>query len=95
MHKPLIAVLLPLLLIVCGAQTLPTATEALSVRCTQMADQLAEAFAWHKLSAAGAAIGMSAADVSYKGQRFFRDGDAGWEAAMKYMDELMADPRKQ
>jgi hypothetical protein len=170
MHKPLIAVLLPLLLIVCGAQTPPTATEALSVRCAQMADQLADAFAGHKLSvAAGAAIGMSAADVarindeqrpevlgswhsskydainnrcylrihthtqrksqydyevqlvydarldnllataeiingkkrgsisdeSYKGQHSFKDGDAGWEAAITYMDELMADPRKQ
>jgi hypothetical protein len=135
-----------------------------------MADQLADAFASHKLSvAAGAAIGMSAADVarindeqmpevlgsshsskydainnrcyvriythtqrksqydyevqqvydaqldnllaraeiingkkhgsisdeSYKGQRSFKDGDAAWEAAVTYMNELMADPRKQ
>jgi hypothetical protein len=34
-------------------------------------------------------------DESYKGQRFFKDGDASWEAAVTYMNELMADPRKQ
>jgi hypothetical protein len=34
-------------------------------------------------------------DESYKGQRFFKDGDASWEAAVTHMDELMADPRKQ
>jgi len=65
MRKSVIVVLLPSLLLVCGAQTPPTATEALRIRCTQMADQMADAFAWHELSvAAGAAIGMSAADVA-------------------------------
>jgi hypothetical protein len=34
-------------------------------------------------------------DKSYKGQRFIKDGDASWEAAVTYMDELMADPIKQ
>ena len=34
-------------------------------------------------------------DESYKGQRFFKDGDADWEGAVTYMNELMADPRKQ
>jgi hypothetical protein len=33
-------------------------------------------------------------DESYKGNRWL-SGDAGWEAAVTYMDELMADPRKQ
>src|SRR5262249_42324461 len=165
-------VLLPSLLIVCGAQTPPTATEAfnLRIRCKQMADQKADALAWHELSVAdGTSIGMSAADVdrlndqtrpevlgswssskydaknnrcyvriykhtrrksqfdyevhqvydaqvdellahaeirngkkngsiwdeSYEGQRFFKDGDASWQVAVTYMDELMADPRKQ
>jgi hypothetical protein len=32
-------------------------------------------------------------DESYKGNRWL-SGDAGWDAAIKYMDELMADPRK-
>jgi len=170
MRKSLIVVLLPSLLIVCGAQTPPTATEAfnLRIRCKQMADQKADALAWHELSVAdGTSIGMSAADVarlndqtrpevlgswssskydaknnrcyvriykhtrrksqfdyevhqvydaqvdellahaeirnengsiwdeSYEGQRFFKDGDASWQAAVTYMDELMADPRKQ
>jgi hypothetical protein len=33
-------------------------------------------------------------DESYKGQRYFKDGDAAWEGAVTYMNELMADPRK-
>jgi hypothetical protein len=33
-------------------------------------------------------------DESYKGQRYFKDDDASYEAAIKYMDEIMADPRK-
>jgi hypothetical protein len=33
-------------------------------------------------------------DQSFKGERFFKDGDASYEAAVTYMDELMADPRK-
>src|SRR5262249_25277707 len=33
-------------------------------------------------------------EESYKGNRFV-SGDAGWEATVNYMDELMADPRKQ
>jgi hypothetical protein len=33
-------------------------------------------------------------DESYKGNRWVSGGDAGWDAAIKYMDELMADPRK-
>jgi hypothetical protein len=46
MRKPLIAVL-PLLLLVCGAQTPPTATEVfnLRVRCRHMADEKADALA--------------------------------------------------
>jgi hypothetical protein len=174
MHKSLIVILLPSLLIVCGAQTPPTATEAfnLRIRCKQMADQKADAGAWHDMTVAEcAAFGCSAADVarinerdrpevlgswsssrydatnnrcyiriyrhirrtqtpqpfdyevqavydaqvddllanadirngkkngniwdqSYKGERFFKDGDASYEAAVTYMDELMADPRK-
>ncbi len=44
MRKPLAVILLPSLLIVCGAQTPPTATEAfnLRIRCKQMADQKAD-----------------------------------------------------
>jgi hypothetical protein len=172
MRKSLIVILLPSLLIVCGAQTPPTATEAfnLRIRCKQMADQMADALAWHEMSVAdGASLGMSAADVarlndqtrpevlgswssskyeatnnrcyvriykhtrrksqfdyevhqvydaqvedllahaemkngkkfgmiydeSYKGARWLSSGDASWEAAITYMDELMADPRKQ
>src|SRR5262249_46082238 len=34
-------------------------------------------------------------DQSYTGQRWFKDGDANYEAAITYMDDLMADPRKQ
>jgi len=34
-------------------------------------------------------------DESYNGQRYFKDGEAAWEAVGTYMDELMADPRKQ
>jgi hypothetical protein len=34
-------------------------------------------------------------DESYKGARWLSSGDASWEAAITYMDELMADPRKQ
>jgi hypothetical protein len=34
-------------------------------------------------------------DESYKGQRLFKDDDANWEGAVTYMDEMMADPRKQ
>jgi hypothetical protein len=34
-------------------------------------------------------------DESYQGQRYFRDGEASYEAAIKYMNEMMADPRKQ
>src|SRR5262249_20292437 len=67
MRKSFIAVLLPSLLIVCGAQTPPTATEAfnLRIRCKQMADQKADALAWHDMTVAeGAFIGMSAADVA-------------------------------
>jgi hypothetical protein len=67
MRKSLIAVLLPSLLIVCGAQTPPTATEAfnLRIRCKQMADEKADALAPHEMSVAdGASIGMSAADVA-------------------------------
>jgi len=179
MGKSVIVVLpLALLLIASGqavAQTPPTATEAfnLRIRCKQMADQKAEALAWHEMTVAdGASLGMSAADVarlndqtrpevlgsassskydainnrcyvriyqhtrrqsvgrkpfelevdqvydaqvdellahaeikdgkksgtiwdqSYKGNRF-PGGDAGWEAAITYMDDLMADPRKQ
>jgi hypothetical protein len=173
MHKSLIVILLPLLGIVCGAQTPPTATEAfnLRIRCKQIADEKAEAIrAWHELSVAeGASLGMSAADVarlndetrpevvvswssskydaknnrcyvriyqhtrrksqvdyevhqvydaqvddllasavinngtgkkhgaiwdqSYRGIRPVQ-GDASWDAAIAYMDELMADPRK-
>jgi hypothetical protein len=33
-------------------------------------------------------------DQSFKGERYFKDGEASYEAAIKYMDELMADPRK-
>jgi hypothetical protein len=171
MRKSLLIILLPSLLIVCGAQTPPTATEAfnLRIRCKQMADQMADALAWNGMSVAdGASLGMSAADVarlndqtrpevlgswssskydatnnrcyvriynhtrrkskydyevhqvydaqvenllasaeikngkkngdiwdeSYTGQRYFKDGDASYEAAITYMDELMADPRK-
>jgi hypothetical protein len=171
MRKSLIVILLPSLLIVCGAQTPPTATEAfnLRIRCKQMADEKADALAWHEMSVAdGASLGMSAADVarlndqtrpevlgswrsskydatsnrcyvriynhtrskskydyevhqvydaqvddllvhaeikngkkvgmiydeSYKGDRRLL-GDAGWEAAITYMNELMADARKQ
>jgi hypothetical protein len=170
MRKSLITILLPSLLIVCGAQTPPTATEAfnLRIRCRQMADQKADALAWHEMTVAdGASLGMSAADVarindqarpeviaswvsskydaknnrcyvriyqhtrrrpqfdqelhqvydaqvddllanavirngkkhgdiwdqSYKGIRPVQ-GDASWDAALAYMDELMADPRK-
>jgi hypothetical protein len=32
-------------------------------------------------------------DQSYKGNRSLT-GDASWDAALAYMDELMADPRK-
>jgi hypothetical protein len=52
---------------VCGAKTPPTATEAfnLRIRCKQMADEKADAVAWHEMTVAkGAAIGMSAADVA-------------------------------
>ena len=179
MRKPLIVVLsVALLLIASGqavAQTPPTATEAfnLRIRCKRMADQKADALAWHVMTVDdGASLGMSAADVarlndqtrpevlgsassskydainnrcyvriyqhtrrqsvgrkpfelevdqvydaqvdellahaeikdgkksgtiwdqSYKGNRF-PGGDAGWEAAITYMDDLMADPRKQ
>jgi hypothetical protein len=170
MHKFSIVVLLPLLGIVCGAQTPPTATEEfnLRIRCKQMADEKADAVAWHEMTVAdGASLGMSAADVarlndqtrpevlgswssskydaknnrcyvriykhtrqksrfdyevhqvydaqvdnllahaeirngkkhgdiwdeSYKGIRPVQ-GDASWDAAIAYMDELMADPRK-
>jgi hypothetical protein len=67
MRKSLIAILMLPLLIVCGAQTPPTATEAfnLRIRCKQMADEKADAVAWHEMTVAeGAAIGMSAADVA-------------------------------
>src|SRR6266567_5225369 len=53
----------------CGAilaQTPPTATEAfnLRIRCKAMADEKAEALAWHPLTAAdGATMGLSPADV--------------------------------
>jgi hypothetical protein len=150
MCKPLIVILLPLLLIVCGAQTPPTATEAfnLRIRCKQMADQRAgeqvalnaagrwEVLQWwgsskydatnnrcyiliyqhirkpgfehvHRqlfdaqvddlLATADISNGKKSGiifDESYKGQRFFKDGDASWDAASAYMDELMADPRK-
>ena len=169
MHKSLVVVPLLLALIVCGAQTPPTATEAFNLRtkCKQSADQKADELAWHGLSVAdGASMGMSAADVarlndearpevleswssskydainnrcyvriyqhtrresndyelhqvydaqandllayaaitngkkhslildqSYNGDRFI-SGDDGWEAAIVYMYELMADPRK-
>jgi hypothetical protein len=173
MHKSLIVILLPLLGIVCGAQTPPTATEAfnLRIRCKQMADEKAAALAQPlELSVAdGASLGISAADVarlndetrpevvaswasskydaknnrcyvriykhtrrksqfdyevhqvydaqvddllasavinnangkkpgqiwdqSYKGIRPVQ-GDASWDAALAYMDELMADPQK-
>jgi len=33
-------------------------------------------------------------DQSFKGERFFKDDDASYEAAIAYMYELMADPRK-
>jgi hypothetical protein len=33
-------------------------------------------------------------DQSYKGERYFKDGEASYAAAITYMDELMADPRK-
>lgn len=33
-------------------------------------------------------------DESYKGQRYFKDDDASYEAAIKYMDEMMVDPKK-
>jgi hypothetical protein len=58
-----------LLLPACGlafAQTPPAATEAfnLRIRCKAMADEKAEAMAWHPLSVAGGAeLGMSAAAV--------------------------------
>jgi hypothetical protein len=169
MHKSLIVILLPSLLIVCGAQTPPTATEAfnLRIRCKQMADEKADALAWHDMSDAdGASVGWSPAvvarinyqtrpevlgswssskydaksnrcyvyihnhtrrksndyevdqvydaqvddllvhaeinngkkhgsiwDESYKGNRVI-GGDANYDAAVTYMYELMADPRK-
>jgi hypothetical protein len=150
MRKSVIAVL-PLLLVVCGAQTPPTATEAfnLRIRCKQMADQKANDLAagnallkWEIVQSSGssrydainnhcyihiyhhirkpgyekvvrqlfdAQVDDLLADASiengkksgvifdesYKGQRFFKDGDASWEGAVTYMNELMADPRKQ
>ena len=33
-------------------------------------------------------------DESYKGQRSFKDDDASWQAAISYMDELVAEPQK-
>jgi hypothetical protein len=33
-------------------------------------------------------------DESYQGQRYFKDGEAAWDAAIKYMNEMIADPRK-
>jgi hypothetical protein len=150
MRKSVIAVL-PLLLVVCGAQTPPTATEAfnLRIRCKQMADQKANDLAagnallkWEIVQSSGssrydainnrcyihiyhhirkpgyekvvrqlfdAQVDDLLADASiengkksgvifdesYKGQRFFKDGDASWEGAVTCMNELMADPRKQ
>ena len=67
MRKSVIVVLLPSLLLVCGAQTPPTATEAfnLRIRCKRMADQKADALAWHVMTVDdGASLGMSAADVA-------------------------------
>jgi hypothetical protein len=151
MRKSVIVVLLPSLLIVCGAQTPPTATEAfnLRIRCKHMADQKAgdaaatnAALKWEILRSWGSSKydatnnrcyiliyqhirksgyenestqlfdaqvddlladasirngkkSGSIWDESYKGQRFFKDGDASYEAAVTYMNELMADPRKQ
>jgi hypothetical protein len=46
---------------------------------------------------AGKSIGKKSGyiwDESYQGQRYFKDGEAGWDAAIKYMNEMMADPRK-
>jgi hypothetical protein len=150
MRKSVIAVVMPLLLLVCGAQTPPTATEAfnLRIRCKQMADHKADELAagnallkWEVVQSSGSsrydAINnrcyiliyhhirkpgyetvasqlydaqvddlLASADIrngkksgsiwdeSYKGQRFFKDGDAAWEATVTYMNELMADPRK-
>jgi hypothetical protein len=153
MRKSLIAVLLSSLLIVCGAQTPPTATEAfnLRIRCKQMADQKADEIAagnallkWEVVQSFGSSRydatnnrcyiliydhvrkprygyehvvrqlydgqvdellahaqiidgkkSGSIWDESYKGQRYFKDSDASYEAALTYMNELMADPRKQ
>jgi hypothetical protein len=36
----------------------------------------------------------STPDESYKGQRSFKDDDASWEAAISYMNELVANPQK-
>jgi hypothetical protein len=150
MRKSLIVILLPLLGIVCGAQTPPTATEAfnLRIRCKQMADRKAgelaagnAALRWEVLQSSGSSRYdatnnrcyvliyhhirkpgfenvvrqlfdaqvddlLASADIrndkkngvifdeSYKGNRWVSGGDAGWDAAVKYMDELMADPRK-
>jgi hypothetical protein len=151
MRKSLIVILLPSLLIVCGAQTPPTATEAfnLRIRCKQMADRKAGEYAdinaalrWEVLQSSGSSkydatnnrcyiliyhhirkSGLekvarqlldaqvddllasaqiengkksgSIWDESYKGQRYFKDGEAAWDAAIKYMNEMMAVPRKQ
>jgi hypothetical protein len=43
---------------VCGAKTPPTATEAfnLRIRCKQMADEKADAVAWHEMTVARALL---------------------------------------
>jgi hypothetical protein len=147
MHKSLIVILLPLLGIVCGAQTPPTATEAfnLRIRCKQMADQKAgdlaavdAALKWEVLETWGsskydatnnrcyihiyhhirkpgyenvvrqmydAQVDQLLATASIRngkktGVIFGHAGggplsdDASYEAAINYMDEVMADPRK-
>jgi hypothetical protein len=151
MRKWFIAVLLPLLLLVCGAQTPPTATEAfnLRIRCKQMADQKANdlregaalakwevsfssgssrydainnrcyILIYHEIRKPGyeylyrylydaqvddllanadiknGKYSGSIWDENYKGQCVFKGGIDCYEEAIRYMNEMMADPRKQ
>src|SRR5262249_10806548 len=151
MSKSVIVVLLPLVLIVCGAQTPPTATEAfnLRIRCKQMADQKAgdaaatnAALKWEIVQSSGssrydatnnrcyiliyhhirkpgyekvvsqlfdAQVDDLLADariengkksgVIFVPRSLFSvsppSDEARYDAAIRYMNELMADPRKQ
>jgi hypothetical protein len=97
MRKPLIAVLLPSLLMVCGAQTPPTATEAFNLRFVppEVIRDLAEckmaalkAGDWDRDSwDFGTATGQYlVACMQAKG---YRRRTVGWKEAYNPMDEVM------